>query len=108
MRIRNIKGKGLIVMVVAAVAVMLAGCFGIPKGTVSEVKVGAVQLKVNGAGIVKADAAKTTFKIKCSRCGFEPEEITIDTPVAGKPYTQDWTCPKCGNKMKIVIEAVGP
>ena len=85
---------------------LAGGCFGIPKGTVRNVSVGSRKLKATGAGIVKADAQKVTFKIKCSVCGFKAEEITIDTPTAGKPYTMDWVCPKCEHKQKIVIESV--
>jgi len=90
----------------AAMAMLLAlsGCGGIPKGTVKETTVGTVKLTAEGAGIVKADAQKTTFQIKCAVCGFEADPMTIDTPAAGKPYTLDWVCPKCGHKQKIVIQ----
>jgi len=106
MRARNRFGMIMSVLVAAGFVVALSGCFGIPKGTMKDVKVGDVQLKVSGAGIVKADAQKVTFKIKCAVCGFQSDEITVDTPAAGKPYTMDWVCPKCGHKQKIVIQAV--
>ena len=85
----------------------LSGCFGIPKGTAETADVGKLHLLIKGAGIVKADTEKMTFRIKCRRCGFETEEFTIDTPSVGKPYTLNWVCPKCQNKQTIVIEATG-
>lgn len=103
------KAAGLVLTTLVSVIVLaMSGCFGIPKNTTPNAMVGKTQLHATGAGIVKADAQKTTFKIKCTRCGFEPDEITIDTPVEGRPYTLDWVCPKCGNKQKIVIQVAGP
>ena len=93
---------------VTGLIVALSGCFTIPKGTMSQVKVGSVELKAVGAGIVKADAQTTTFRIKCRRCGYEAKEMTIPTPVPGKPYILNWVCPRCGNKQQIVIEVVSP
>lgn len=103
---RAIVSTVLSACVVVGVALAAGGCYGVPKGTLKEVSVGAVQLTAEGAGIVKADALKTTFKIRCAVCGYLSEEITIDTPVAGKPYVMDWVCPKCDHKQKVVIQAV--
>ena len=58
-----------------------------------------------GAVVVESNEKKTKIKIKCAKCGKLSDEIEIDTPTAGKPYTQDWTCPKCGYKQKITVEA---
>lgn len=106
MRTKNGLGMLMSVLVAVGFVIALSGCFGIPKGTMKDVKVGSAQLKASGAGIVKADAQKVTIKIKCAVCGFQTDEITVDTPSSGKPYTMDWVCPKCGHKQKIVIESV--
>lgn len=95
------------VLVLTGLVISLTGCFGIPRGTSKITNVGKLQLLIKGAGIVKADTEKTTFRIKCGRCGFETEEITIDTPSVGKPYILNWVCPKCSNKQAITIEASG-
>lgn len=76
----------------------------VPKGTEKAMQVGTVELDATGCGIVKANEQKTTYKIKCSVCGYESNEISIDTPTADKPYTIVWTCPKCKNKQTIVIQ----
>jgi predicted RNA-binding Zn-ribbon protein involved in translation (DUF1610 family) len=65
---------------------------------------GGAKLKAAGAVIVATDDKKTKIKIKCEKCGFLSAEIEIDTPVAGKPYTQEWTCPKCGHKQRVTVE----
>ena len=62
------------------------------------------QLKAAGAVVVAAGSQKTTIKIRCLKCGFLSEEIEIDTPKAGQPYTQAWTCPKCGHKQTVTVE----
>ena len=95
-------------LAMGGLAVVLSGCFGIPKGTLKNTSVGTVKIEASGAGIVSADAQKTTFKIKCAVCGYEAETMTIDTPVAGKPYTLAWICPTCGHKQQIVVQVVGP
>jgi len=64
----------------------------------------AAKLKATGACIIESNEKKTKIKIKCSKCGHLSAVIEIDTPTAGKPYTQDWTCPKCGNKQKVTVE----
>lgn len=87
-------------------ALLLSGCFGIPKGTMKDATVGTVKLQAAGAGIVNADVQKTTFRIKCQRCGYETGDIVIDTPAAGKPYIMDWKCPNCGHRQNIVIQVV--
>jgi DNA-directed RNA polymerase subunit M/transcription elongation factor TFIIS len=61
-------------------------------------------LKVTGATVIESNATKTKIKIKCAKCGYLSAEIEIDTPTAGKPYTQDWVCPKCGHKQKVTVE----
>ena len=103
---KRITGILVSMLIVAGLAFTLCGCRGIPKGSVKEITVGTTTLQATGAGIIKADAQKTTFQIKCGFCGFEPAVMTIDTPVAGKPYTLDWVCPKCGHKQKIIIQVV--
>ena len=103
---------GLVVMLsLAGAAVVLNGCHGIPQGTTPAItmagtEAGTVTLQATGAGLIKADAQKTLFKIECTLCGYESEVIIIDTPVPGKPYTLDWVCPQCGHKQKIIISAV--
>ena len=94
---------GMALVVMSGTAVVLNGCGGVPKGTVAQMQTGNLQVTATGAGIVKADAQKITFQIKCGVCGFVTETVTVDTPTAGKPYTLDWVCPKCGHKQKIVI-----
>ena len=107
MKLRNIAGSVMSVALAAGLVLAVSGCFGIPKGTMKDVKVGTVELTVTGAGIVKADAQKTVFKIKCGKCGYETGEMVIDTPVPGKPYILNWVCPRCGHKQKIVIQVAG-
>jgi len=101
----------VVVLALAGAVVVLSGCHGIPQGTspaitMAGAAMGAVTLEATGAGLIKADAQKTSFKIECAMCGYESEVITIDTPVPGKPYTLDWVCPQCGHKQKITIRAV--
>jgi hypothetical protein len=108
MKTRRAVGMVVSGLVMAGILFTLGGCFGIPKDTLKEVAVGKVTLQATGAGLVTADAQKTTFKIKCAVCGYEAEPITIDTPVAGKPYILDWVCPNCGHKQKIEIQATAP
>lgn len=95
-------------MVSVMLALFLGGCRGIPAGTMRTATVGAVTLNAKGAGIVKAEAGKTTYKIKCALCGYEADNVTVDTPVMGKPYGTTWVCPKCGHKQKIVLEVAAP
>ena len=76
----------------------------VPKGTEKVMMAGTVELEATGCGIVKADAQKTTYRIKCEKCGLKSEEVVIDTPAADKPYTVVWICPKCGYEQKIVIQ----
>jgi len=92
-----------------AVAPLLSSgqsCCAAAKATKKETSTAcAAKLKASGASVVESNEKKTKIKIKCAKCGHVSAEIEIDTPTAGKPYTQDWTCPKCGNKQKITIEA---
>lgn len=97
----------VLMLLLAGTIVTLSGCHGIPQGTAPTVTVsGAVALRATGAGLITADAQKTSFKIKCALCGYESEVVTIDTPTPDKPYTLDWVCPKCGHKQKITLRAV--
>ena len=105
MRWTKLAKIGVAVVVLSGTMAVVNGCGGIPKGTMEQVQVGQMQITAVGAGIVMANAQKTTFRIKCGACGFEPDAITIDTPAPGKPYTLDWVCPKCGHEQKIVITA---
>jgi len=95
------------VLVLAGLVFSLSGCYGIPKGTTEITHVGKLQLRAKGAGLVTADTEKTTFRIKCVRCGFEMEEITIDTPAVGNPYISNRVCPKCQHRQTMIIEASG-
>ncbi len=96
----------VLLLLSAGLVSALSGCYGIPTGTTAEATVGQLKFKATGAGIVKANAEKTTFKIRCGMCGFQSEEITINTPKPGTPYVLDWICPNCGYGQKIVIEAI--
>jgi len=96
------------VLALCGLTLALCGCHSIPTGTLGATTVGPLTINASGAGIVKADAQKTTYKIKCRVCGYETEEFTIDTPTKGTPYTMTWICPKCGHKQKIVIQIAGP
>ena len=91
------------VVMAGGLPLFLAGCFGIPKGTTKLFSAGTLRLQAKGAGLVRADPEKTTFKIKCARCGFEGNEVTIPTPTLGRPYSQEWVCPRCGHKQQIII-----
>jgi len=62
------------------------------------------KLKATGATVLESNEKKTTIKIKCAKCGYQSAAIEIDTPTAGKPYTLDWACPKCGHKQKVTVE----
>ncbi|MBN2144877.1 MAG: hypothetical protein JW774_09665 [Candidatus Aureabacteria bacterium] len=99
-RIRKIS----LIFTLLGLVFILGGFSFAPDGTMKEVKLGSKTLVARGAGIVKADYNRTTFKIKCTTCGYENEVLVIDTPQAGNPYTLDWNCPKCGEKQTIQIE----
>ncbi|HRR32985.1 MAG TPA: hypothetical protein P5026_02700 [Kiritimatiellia bacterium] len=75
-----------------------------PAATAAPADANIPKLKVSGAVVIAAGSQKTTIKIRCQKCGFLSEEMQIDTPKAGQPYTQDWTCPKCGHKQAVTIE----
>lgn len=94
-------------VILAGLVVMLGGCAGLPRGTHAVVHVGRLQLTARGAGMVGADTEKATFRIRCGRCGFEPEELTVDAPSVGRPYRLNWVCPKCGKRQAVHIEASG-
>ena len=64
----------------------------------------AAKFKATNATVLETNEKKTKIKIKCSKCGAQSAEIEIDTPTADKPYAQEWTCPKCGNKQKVTVE----
>lgn len=85
-------------------ATMAAGCFGLPEGTKPEAAVGSFKLAAQGnAGIVSATAEHVMYKIKCTRCGYETEKLTIQTPAMGNPYTYRFVCPRCGKQEEITI-----
>ena len=105
MKSKNVLAIIVLALLSAGLLSALSGCYGIPKGTTEEATVGQLQLKVTGAGIVKANAQETTFRIRCSFCSFLDEERTISTPKPGAPYVLDWVCPNCGHRQKIVIES---
>lgn len=92
--------------VLAGFMAVLSGCGTVPKGATRTIEVNGVQLKAAGAGIVKADAQNLTYRIKCGVCGKQSEDIVIPTPQAGKPYTFEWVCPRCGHKQTITIQVV--
>ncbi|MEI6168877.1 MAG: hypothetical protein WCS52_16980 [bacterium] len=102
-RVRSVMAMGVLI----GLAVSLCGCLGLPRGTRETVQVGKLQLSIKGAGLVKADTEKTTFRIKCGRCGNEPGDLTVDTPSVGNPYTLNWVCPQCRHPQPLIIEASG-
>ena len=106
MNLKRAVGNVVLAVVLLGAVGVMSGCFGIPKGTMKVVKTASVQLKADGAGIVKADEKTTTFRIKCALCGYETRELTIPTPVAGKPYVLKWVCPKCGHNQTVTIEVM--
>lgn len=65
------------------------------------------KLNATGAEVLGGCPKKTKIKITCAKCG-KTEELVIDTPAAGKPYSQEWACPKCGNKQKVSVESATP
>jgi len=87
--------------------VLLSGCVGIPEGTQKNAHIGQLQLQVKGAGLVKADTEKTSFRVKCKGCGSETGDIVIDTPSVGIPYMMNFVCPKCLHQQRIIIDASG-
>jgi len=62
----------------------------------------AAKLLATGAAVVESNEKKTKIKITCPKCG-KVAELEIDTPTADKPYAQEWTCPKCGCKVKVSV-----
>jgi len=99
---KTIKLLGLL----AVMTGLMYGCSTVPRGATKTVQISTAQLQASGAGIIRADLQNTVIKIKCGVCGFESEEITIPTPQAGKPYTLNWVCPKCGHKQTVIIKLV--
>ncbi len=93
-------------LALAGFLLALHGCGTVPKGAVKSVQTDGAQVRISGAGIVKADAQNTVFRIKCGVCGFNSEEMTVPTPKPGAPYILDWVCPKCGHRQKITMEAL--
>ena len=66
-----------------------------------------VKLTATGATVIESNEKKAKIKITCGKCG-KLVELEIDTPTADKPYSLDWTCPKCGNKQKVTVEVAKP
>lgn len=60
-------------------------------------------LTASGAKILENNGKKVKIKIKCAKCGHQSAAIEIDIPTAGKPYVQEWTCPKCGHKQTVTV-----
>jgi predicted RNA-binding Zn-ribbon protein involved in translation (DUF1610 family) len=105
----NMKLKNTLAIIVLAIfstilLSALSGCYGIPIGTKETATVDQLKLKATGAGIVKADAKKTTYKIRCALCGFQAEDKLILTPTVKTPYIIDWLCPNCGHGQIIMIQ----
>ncbi|HBC85615.1 MAG TPA: hypothetical protein DCZ94_01545 [Lentisphaeria bacterium] len=88
---------------------VLSGCwtgyYGIPEGTKQEFAIGQLHLKATGAGIVTASEQKTTFRIRCSMCGFINPDMTGDTPKMGDTFKMMWACPECAHIQIIRIES---
>ena len=101
-------GRQTVAIIMASVVLMgiVMGCQGIPAGTSRMAMAATTRLQASGAGIVKADAQKTTVRIRCGLCGFESAEITVDTPAPGKPAVLKWVCPRCGHKQTVTIQVV--
>lgn len=98
------------VLTLAAVPLLCSGqtCCAAAKAESKEgCAASASKFTATGATVVKSDEKKTKIKIKCGKCGH-CVEIEIDTPTAGKPYAQDWACPKCGHKQKITVAVAKP
>ena len=64
MRWTKLAKIGVAVVVLSGTMAVVNGCGGIPKGTMEQVQVGQMQITAVGAGIVMANAQKTTFRIK--------------------------------------------
>jgi predicted RNA-binding Zn-ribbon protein involved in translation (DUF1610 family) len=99
------KFRNTLAIILLTLLSTLSGCYGIPMGTTEESTVGQLQLKATNAGIVKANTQKTTYKIRCSVCGFQNEDKTIITPTVKDTYVKDWLCPNCGHRQIIMIQA---
>ena len=105
MKFRNTLAVILLTLLSTGLFSALSGCYGIPMGTTEESTVGQLQLKATNAGIVKANTQKTTYKIRCSVCGFQNEDKTIITPTVKDTYVMDWLCPNCGHQQIIMVQA---
>ncbi len=86
----------------------LLGCRSVPRGTQPIIRAGAVLLECQGGGILKADELKTVYRVRCSECGLESFDLTIDTPTSIRPYEFVWNCPKCRRRQPVTIRAVKP
>ncbi len=78
-------------------------CCGGKKAKGEGCAAGAGNLTATGAVVLKNNGGKTKIKIVCGKCGYKTAAIEIDTPTADKPYTQEWTCPKCGFKQTVTV-----
>jgi len=83
---------------------IVAGCYGIPKGTMKDAPMGAMKIEAAGAGLVAVADDKTTCRIRCERCGYTDEPATIDTPKFSHPYVRRYTCPKCGHQQWVTVQ----
>ena len=82
-------------------------CGGAAKAKKDGCAANACKLTATGAAVTESGEKKTKIKITCAKCG-KVVELEIDTPTGGSPYSQEWTCPKCGNKQKVSVEVAKP
>jgi len=60
-------------------------------------------LTASGASVIENNGEKVKIKIKCAKCGYQTAAIEIGIPTPGNPYSQQWTCPKCGHKQTVTV-----
>jgi DNA-directed RNA polymerase subunit RPC12/RpoP len=97
-------------LTLAAVPLLSSGqtcCAAAKAGKKEGCAANACKLTAAGATVLESNEKKAKIKVTCAKCG-KTVELEIDTPATGKPYTQDWACPKCGNKQKVTVEAAKP
>lgn len=103
----RIINSAVVVVFVASMVAVVCGCSSMPSNTRKKLTVGPTKIIAVGAGLAKADARTTTYKIRCADCGFEDEEARIiATPTAAKPYGTIWVCPKCAHRQNIDVKVM--